>query len=604
MRTRKLPSRIVDFIERPHEPDTLNEALARFLGMKRKNLSTAGMEHLFYSLYPMTEALGNPYMSGLTPEDVDKYIDSLPHKPTSIRNISSDINQFFRWVRHGVLDYRKVKPLPPKSIKPVIVYLSAQLDHLVCRDALGSLQAKPGMWQYADQRALRDLFILVLLCETRISVNRLIQLKTATMEAAVSGAYTIGNRRFTEATAELWKLWKKQRPPGADRYAVVSWLRGEAAQPVKCVKDISQALGRRFRAAGVVDSFNLGGLSHAIKQTGLPCRPWTNAAEVPPTIKKRWPKRGGRHIENNLTEAARAASLNPGGLLDISPRTLQGWLETMRNLSYFLENDQITITEVTAAMLLDWHEWQQQQVTAVSANNRLRALRVIYNRLIKRGLASDNPASYVPYAPEDPHIPEGVSRATYDAMRESADVRGRAILAILWLTGCRIGEVASIRTDTLETWLHKEDENDPGRWRLMATIKGKYHRRLSVKKATRNIYGEGPEVLDVKQWLKERPFDAPYLFTNRTGENPISVHALSSIMRDIRIAAGIDPHETTSNAHAFRHGFVYRKQKEGYPIEWISQWVGHSDPFFTARVYGDRSDREIMRRFFSPPPRR
>jgi len=106
------------------------------------------------------------------------------------------------------------------------------------------------------------------------------------------------------------------------------------------------------------------------------------------------------------------------------------------------------------------------------------------------------------------------------------------------------------------------------------------------------------------RWLTARPYSRnDALFTDRTGDKPIPIPTLHSILRKMSLAAELPPN-VVCNAHAFRHAFAYRKRREGYPLEWISEWLGHSDPAFTAKMYGDKSEPEIRRRYFEPPPRR
>ncbi len=107
---------------------------------------------------------------------------------------------------------------------------------------------------------------------------------------------------------------------------------------------------------------------------------------------------------------------------------------------------------------------------------------------------------------------------------------------------------------------------------------GKHHRRLSIDHAGRYLYAEGLEATAVADWLTARPYSRnDALFTDRTGDKPIPIPTLHSILRKMSLAAELPPN-VVCNAHAFRHAFAYRKRREGYPLEWISEWLGHSDP--------------------------
>jgi site-specific recombinase XerD len=299
-----------------------------------------------------------------------------------------------------------------------------------------------------------------------------------------------------------------------------------------------------------------------------------------------------------LTDAAAVAGRNAGGIKDVADSTLVWWSEAARNLSRFLaDGAPVAVDEITPDHILEWRAWQLDcGLSAVTANNRLRALRIVYNRLLKMNLVADNPAAHVLYAPQKPHSPQACKISTYCRLRTVAGVREQAILALLWGTGCRIGELPSMTLDTLEIW----QEN--GRFRLAVVAVGKYQRRRSIEKATRYVYADGREVEDVRRWLEERRATGRYLFPDKSGKEATTSNTLHSIFHHLRLAAGIDPRKVVSNPHSFRHAFAYRKRRQGYPIEWISQWLGHSDPMFTAKMYGDKSEPEIRRRFFEPPP--
>ena len=282
----------------------------------------------------------------------------------------------------------------------------------------------------------------------------------------------------------------------------------------------------------------------------------------------------------------------------VSPQTLKWWRDALADLDRALGNG-VAIDDVGRHDIERWHLALLRRVSPVTANNNLRAVKGVMARLVKAGYLADNPAACVPFAPQPPNRPQAITETTYKALLSAADSpRNAALVALLWATGCRIGELTTITLGKMELW------EDDGCDCLAAFVVGKHHRRLSIDHAGRYLYADGEEVQVVRQWLDVRPRSPhPALFPDRTGNAPAPVITLQSALRLLRQRAALPP-ETIANAHAFRHAFAYRKRREGYPLEWISEWLGHSDPAFTAKMYGDKSEPEVRRRFFAPPPGR
>lgn len=280
------------------------------------------------------------------------------------------------------------------------------------------------------------------------------------------------------------------------------------------------------------------------------------------------------------------------GVCTVSPRTVR-WLE--QSLEYLLRFANCEVGDVSAEVVALWHWALLEYVSPTTANNYLRGVRVVMARLVKRELLDDNPAAIVPYHPQPPHRPEAVSVETYHALLAVAGVRDAALVSLLWGTGCRISEIATMSIETMDIW------QESGEWRFAAAVVGKYHRRLSIGHATRYVYADGREADTLRSWLAVRPSSSsPALFTSRDGARPMPNSTVQSVLRSLRDKAGVT---AVCNPHAFRHAFAYRKRREGYPLEWISEWLGHSDPAFTAAMYGDKTEREIRNRYFARPPR-
>lgn len=296
-----------------------------------------------------------------------------------------------------------------------------------------------------------------------------------------------------------------------------------------------------------------------------------------------------------LTEVYEAVSRNAGGIIDVADGTTIWWKTAFTNLARFAGD--VHIHEITPAILTAWYSNLLITHQINGANSYMQSVKTAYYRLMRRGLASDNPACYIQCLPPDPHVPAAATLETYLAMRQYADLKRRAIVSFVWGTGCRISEVCSIRLNKLEFW--QQDDA----LCMAAEIFGKHPRRRPGR-AKRTVYADGLQATDVHDYyihIVNAPPGREYLFTNEDGMLPIAKSAVrwawSQVVKDCNFTEDV-----TCNPHSFRHAFAYRKRAEGYPLEWISQWLGHTDPAFTAKFYGDKSEPESRKRFFRPPP--
>lgn len=282
-----------------------------------------------------------------------------------------------------------------------------------------------------------------------------------------------------------------------------------------------------------------------------------------------------------LRELPAIASRNAGGVIDVTPTTQQWFQNATKQLIKHAGN--IRADEVTPQLLRQFQMAVSSRASNQTANIYLRAIKTIYGRLLKLGFIAHNPATYVPNLPEPPAYPKAMSQGTYEAMRNASDGRDRAILDLLYISGCRIGELRTIEASRIEI--------EPSKNQLAALVLGKGGKY-------RYIYATGSQAQSIIQYIEqERPLTKhKQLFISHRG-TPLAYHSFQAVIRKARINANI-PDQTISNAHSMRHAAAIRWLDDGIDIATVSQWLGHSNPEFTARVYCIRSEAELRRKFF------
>lgn len=184
-------------------------------------------------------------------------------------------------------------------------------------------------------------------------------------------------------------------------------------------------------------------------------------------------------------------------------------------------------------------------------------------------------------------IPQERSRShyavTYDEYRvmsellplnEPQGLQRRLMLALLWDTGMRVGELARLKISDIT-----------GRSALIHNEKNHRSRTIGWSQRTEELirfYLPLRGNLNAEEdWLfvsfKWRPCKK---FTTRQIER---------IVEEIRKEAKID---NLVRPHSFRHGFVHRQLAGGRPITTISQMLGHSTTF-NVMAYAQLNSKEI-----------
>ena len=289
-----------------------------------------------------------------------------------------------------------------------------------------------------------------------------------------------------------------------------------------------------------------------------------------------------------LSEAATAAEVDRFGLVSVSPATARWFRYGVGRLAAHCRA--VLVDQVTPADVAAWVEAERRGgAAAVTINSYLRSVRTVYARLMRRGLVEGNPAAAVPFLREPAPRPRAISEGDYMAMRAAATcARDRAIVDVLWASGCRLGGLLSMRVDRLDHWtaatggpcyaLYVVEKGDRPRW---------------VYVGRDRLQGDG-----LREWLAERPAgDDPALFVTLTGRpRAMSASTVEGVIRRLRLAAGVEGRPAF--AHAFRHAFALRMLDQGEDLAAVSTWLGHSAPAFTAARYAIRPEAELRRKFF------
>ncbi len=246
-----------------------------------------------------------------------------------------------------------------------------------------------------------------------------------------------------------------------------------------------------------------------------------------------------------------------------------------------------------------------RELSASSVGGRLAAVRSLYRHAARQGWIDADPMAGVRSPRKPGRLPkvlsiEDVGRLVEAPLRASVGdaggVRGAltaalrrrdaALLELLYATGMRISEAASLTLDRI----------DVGRGRLRVIGKGRKERELlfgGPAQAAMRAY-----LADGRQLLAAQAPPASAVFLNAQGR-PLSA-------RGARMAVGrwVDAAGLTHRAspHTLRHSFATHMLEGGADLRSVQELLGHAD-LATTQIYTHLSDAALRGAYRSAHPR-
>ena len=254
-----------------------------------------------------------------------------------------------------------------------------------------------------------------------------------------------------------------------------------------------------------------------------------------------------------------------------SPRTVEGYADSVRQLSAFLRRGGFPSAEqATAEHLREWlSELRAKGNKPATVNTRYRGAYAFYKWLLQEGELQNNPLDRI--AP--PSVPETVQpyytveeiqmvlKSLRSRRAKGADAaRVRAIVLTLFDTGLRASELCGLQV---------EDADWESQTVIVRHTKGGDHRVVSVgTAATRSLLA----------YLRVRGHNSPWLTATLDGDR-LTRNALKLTLRRAFEAAGIE----FKGIHAFRRASGIEYLKQGGPAEDLRVLMGWKSPEMVRR---------------------
>ncbi|MCA8974620.1 MAG: tyrosine recombinase XerC [Planctomycetes bacterium] len=259
-----------------------------------------------------------------------------------------------------------------------------------------------------------------------------------------------------------------------------------------------------------------------------------------------------------------------------SPATLRAYGGDLRDFAAWLDRQQREVEQTTRFELRRYLvELEEQGLAATSVQRKLASLRALFAWLHDQGRIDRNPARLLkgPKAPR--RVPRFLTSREVDLLLgQSFDdspfaLRDRAILEVLYSTGCRISECAGLELRAVDL--------DEG----IARVLGKGSKeRLCLLGA--------PASAAITNWLparrrllqQARRLDPGALWLNRYGRR-LSARWMFQTVVDRARAAGIQSRLTP---HGLRHSFSTHLLDRGADLRTVQELLGHAR-LVTTEIY-------------------
>lgn len=270
-------------------------------------------------------------------------------------------------------------------------------------------------------------------------------------------------------------------------------------------------------------------------------------------------------------------------------RTVKTYREYLNRIFRTIGKDADTITPIEIQAFL---AKTIQSTTLANADNNRRVLSSFYGWCQKEELIMKNPMNKVDRIKVRKQEKKAFTEIECEHLRDACrTTREKAIVEMLLSTGCRVSELANIKT---------------------ADIDGKEIRILGKGEKYRNVYLNAKAIVALEKYIAERKDNNQYLFPRmadkcrsmgemRKYKENWFTHAdmvddlrhmdnstIENICRNLGKRAGID----NVHPHRFRRTCATTALRKGMPIEQVSKMLGHEE-LSTTQIYLDIGENEL-----------
>lgn len=207
----------------------------------------------------------------------------------------------------------------------------------------------------------------------------------------------------------------------------------------------------------------------------------------------------------------------------------------------------------------------------VSVGRKLAALRSFFRFLVRERILTVNPAASIRAPKTDKPLPKALTADEMDRFFCNSETgrRDAAIFELLYSSGLRVGELASLKVHDLDL--------SNGWVRVIG--KGNKERYVPVGSSAVNALKAYLPVRAMLDMRKGPVLSEDALFLNSRG-GPLSSRSVARILKSCAVSAGLTKNVSP---HAFRHSFATHMLYGGADLRSIQELLGHASLSTTQR---------------------
>lgn len=256
----------------------------------------------------------------------------------------------------------------------------------------------------------------------------------------------------------------------------------------------------------------------------------------------------------------------------LSDATLKNYLQ---KLQHFMNWATKPLNEISANDVR-LYLYKYQADTGIS-NRSLDSIRVVICTFLRwaasEGYIAKNPTENMKAIKWEKKPREALEQIELEIIRKACITdRERAVIEVLYSTGCRVSELARIRLSDIDWNAHSVELFGKGR---------KY----------RTSYINAKAEVAIRTYLSRRVHQSLYLFCNDRGGAQMTKGNIERMIRVIRDRAGMSDRRITP--HTFRHTTATQALNAGMPITDIQRLLGHSS-VNTTMIYAHTSQEGVQ----------
>ncbi len=261
----------------------------------------------------------------------------------------------------------------------------------------------------------------------------------------------------------------------------------------------------------------------------------------------------------------------------LSKNTISAYRADLSKYRDFLEQNGYSELKITRSQLGEFLLWlNEQNLKAASSARILAAIRGYQKYLLLENLRTDDPSQQVKSPKLPKRLPKALSQTQVmsllaasgpepdDETADSLRLRNRAILELMYSSGCRVSEVAQLDLDEMVS----------GGW---VRIRGKGSKERLVP-----VGSFAQRAIDA-YLVRSRPLlsakgGGPALFLNQRGSR-LSRQSIWEIIQSAGQACGL-----SVSPHSLRHSFATHLIEGGADVRVVQELLGHAS-VATTQIY-------------------